>query len=205
MKLISIKRILKDDFPPEVQQWIGTLLFPLNTNIEHTSEILQKNVTLTDNIAAEVKTIQVVGSSMITGNSTAGSNLITNASYYQAIIDGATYGVSANQSINGLGLPPGTVITSVNGNTLTLSQNSSISQTGAKYLSGGFFPLNIQHTLSFRPTAVFISNVTDLQGNPTYIAEGVTPQWRLDSQNVIIDGISGLQAGRTYNITFVIL
>lgn len=205
MKPRYIKRIIRSDFPEEVQNWIDTLLYPLNSSIEQTNQILEKNVSLIDNIAADVRTFQVVGSSCISGNIIAGTNQITNSSYYNAVIDGVTYGIQANLPINGLGLPPGTTITSVSGSTITLSQISSITQSGAKFLAGGYYPLNIQHSLTFRPVSVFISNVTDLQGNPTYIAEGITPQWRLDGQNVLIDGISGLQAGRTYNITFVIL
>lgn len=205
MKPRYIKRIIKDDFPDDVKPWIDTLLYPLNSSIEQTSQILQKNISLIDNLAAEVRTLQIVGSSSITGNITQGSNVITNALYYQATIDGVNYGVHPGIAVNGLGLPPGTTITSVAGSTITLSQNSSISQTGAKYLAGGFFPLRISFNLSFRPNSVFISNVTDLQGNPTYITEGVTPQWRLEGNEIVVDGISGLQAGRTYNITFVIL
>jgi hypothetical protein len=205
MKPRYIKRIIKDDFPQEVRTWIDTLLYPLNASIEQNSQILQKNISLIDNLAAEVRTLQIVGSSLITGNSTEGSNIITDSVYYQAVIDGVNYGVQPGQPVAGLGLPPGTTVVSVSGSTITLSQNSNITQKNAKYQAGGFFPLRLSYNLSFRPTSVFVSNIADLQGNPTYISEGVTPQWRIEGRDIVIDGISGLEAGRSYNITFVIL
>lgn len=205
MKPRYTKRIRKDDFPTDVQKWIDILLYPLNAGISETSQILEKNISLYDNIAAEVKTLRIDGCSKITADSVIGSNTVTNAVYYSATIDGITYGPSAGQSFWGFGFPPGTTISSVSGSTIVLSQTSSITQSNANYLCGGFFPLTIAQTLSFRPSSVIISNITDLQGNPTYIAEGVTPQWRFDRNNIIIDGISGLQAGRAYNITFIIL
>lgn len=205
MKPRYIKRIIKDDFPLDVQEWIDTLLYPLNSNIEQNSQILSKNISLNDNIAADVRTLTVSGSSLITANSTEGSNVLLNAQYYQAVINDITYGPQVNQPIKGLDLPPGTFITSINAGTITLSQNSLVTQTNGKYQAGGNYPLTISYTLPFRPSSILISNITDLQGNPTYIMEGVTPQWRLDGNNVIIDSISGLEAGKSYNITFVIL
>jgi hypothetical protein len=205
MKPHSIKRINRQDFPVDVQSWIDILLYPLNANIEQNSLILQKNISLADNIAADVRVLQVAGCSEIKGNTTAGSNQITNASFYQATIDDVAQGVQVGQTIRGLGIPTNTVITAVSGSTVTLSNPCNLTQIGAGYLSGGFFPLRILYNLSFRPSSVIVSNITDLQGNPTFISSGVTPQWRLEEKEIIIDGISGLQAGKTYNITFLIL
>lgn len=205
MKPRSIKRINKQDFPPEVQAWIDILLYPLNASVEQTNIILSKNISLSDNIAAEVRVLRIEGCSEITASTTSGSNTLINASYYQSTIDGVNYGAQVGQAIWGLGIPPGTLITSVSGSSITMSQACTITQTNAGLLCGGFFPLRIAFTIDFRPSSVFISSVTDINGNPTYISSGVTPQWRLDGNEVVIDGISGLQAGRSYNITFVLL
>lgn len=205
MKPRYIKRINKQDFPPEVQQWIDTLLYPLNASIEQNGQILQKNISLSDNIAAETRPLQVVGCSEIKADTTSGSSELINATYYQATIDGVNYGVQVGQKVSGLGIPPGTTILSVSGSSITLSSPCTVTQKQAGILSGGFFPLRIAYTLEFRPSSVIISSVADINGNPTFISSGVTPQWRIEGREIVIDGISGLQAGRTYNITFVIL
>lgn len=81
MKPRYIKRISKRDFPEEVQKWIDILLYPLNASIEQTGAILEKNISLYDNLSANVRTIQVSGCSQIKGDTTQGSNTILNASY----------------------------------------------------------------------------------------------------------------------------
>lgn len=205
MKPHSIKRINRQDFPADVQSWIDILLYPLNANIEQNSLILQKNISLNDNIAVDVRTLQVAGCSEIKGNTQQGSAQITNASYYQATIDNVAQGVQVGQTIRGLGIPTNTTITAISNTTITLSNPCNLTQIGAGYLSGGFFPIRILYNLNFRPSSVIISNITDLQGNPTFISSGVTPQWRLEEKEVVIDGISGLQAGKNYNITFLIM
>ena len=205
MKPRYIKRINRGDFPPEVQEWIDTLLYPLNASIEQTGAILEKNISLYDNLSANVRTLEVVGCSQIKGDTTAGGTAITNASYYQATIEDKNYGAQIGQPIKGLGLANDTTITNIVGSTITLSKPCNYTQKEAEFLSGGFFPVRIAHTLDFRPSSVIISNIIDLEGNPTFISSGVTPQWRLENKEVVIDGISGLQAGRTYSVTFVIL
>lgn len=205
MKPRYIKRISKRDFPEEVQKWIDILLYPLNASIEQTGAILEKNISLYDNLSANVRTLQVSGCSQIKGDTTQGSNTILNASYYQATIEGKNYGVQIGQPIKGLGLANDTTITNIVGSTITLSKPCNYTQKEAEFLSGGFFPVRIAYTLDFRPSSVIISNITDLEGNPTHISSGVTPQWRLENKEVVIDGISGLQAGKTYSVTFVIL
>ena len=123
----------------------------------------------------------------------------------QATIDNVAQGVQVGQTIRGLGIPTNTTITAISNTTITLSNPCNLTQIGAGYLSGGFFPIRILYNLNFRPSSVIISNITDLQGNPTFISSGVTPQWRLEEKEVVIDGISGLQAGKNYNITFLIM
>lgn len=205
MKPRYIKRIIKEDFPPEIQEWIDTLLYPLNQNIEQFNDILDKNVTLNDNIIAAFKQLTITGCSMIKGDTVAGSNLIQNASYYQATIEGVNYGLQEGQSIQGVGLNSGTTVISVAGSNVGLSQNALYAQTGADFMVGGNFPLTFSHGLTVRPSVVLIVKVDDTSPLQALQTQAFSAQWDLDGNNVIVKAIPGLQAGRQYKVTFLIL
>lgn len=60
-KLTNIKRIIKEDFPSEVQKWIDKLLVPLNNSITQVTFALTNQLTLSDNMLAVVKEITLKG------------------------------------------------------------------------------------------------------------------------------------------------
>jgi hypothetical protein len=58
-KIPNLKRIITEDFKPEVQSWIGKLLQPLNTFMEAVSTALNKGLTIADNFDGQVTTITI--------------------------------------------------------------------------------------------------------------------------------------------------
>jgi len=60
-RLPSIKRIVAEDFPSEVQKWVGKLLQPLNSFFESTHAALGKGLTVADNFDGMLKTVEVSG------------------------------------------------------------------------------------------------------------------------------------------------
>lgn len=56
-KIPQIKRLVTEDFQ-EQKSWINKLFLPLNTFMESVFSALNKNLTITDNMAAEVKVVQ---------------------------------------------------------------------------------------------------------------------------------------------------
>lgn len=58
-RLSNIKRIIKEQLPSDVQKWIDTLLFPLNNAIAQFTSALTNSLTITDNLAGNVKTFKL--------------------------------------------------------------------------------------------------------------------------------------------------
>lgn len=209
MKLTGIKRIIKEDFPPEIQKWIDTLLYPLNQNIEQTKEALTQNLNIEDNLLATVKTLTLDGTSVITANSTAGSAVLTNPVYYNATIANPTlggqetYGVQVGQKIDGVGITEGTTIAKV-GATITLSSPVQYTQTNGEFVAGGKFPFKFTHGLTVRPTIVLVAKIVDTVALKAPLARGVFVHWDLEGDNIVIKALTGLQAGKRYNVSFLI-
>lgn len=203
MKPGGIKRIIKEDFPVEVQKWIDTLLYPLNQNLEQTKLILDKSVTFNDNILATFKTLTLDGSTVLTANSTAGSAVLTNPAYYQATIEDKTYGVQPNLKVAGDGVLPGTFIDKI-GTTVTLTQPVQYTQTNGEFIVGGMYPFKFSHGLSVRPSVVLVVKVEELTPLKPPLANAVFAHWDLDGDNVVLKAVSGLQAGKRYKLTFLI-
>ncbi len=61
-KLPTIKRITDEGFPAEVRKWLTRLTGPLNQFMEQVSGALNRNLTVNDNFAGEIKTITLDGS-----------------------------------------------------------------------------------------------------------------------------------------------
>ena len=205
MKTHYIKRIIKEDFPPKVQEWIDTLLYPLNQNIEQFNEIFSHNVNLSDNIQSTLKTVTISGSSPLRGDTVAGSATISNPAFYQASINGNLYGVQQGLAIQGVGIFTGTAISTATDTAVTLTQACQYTQKGAEFLVGGNFPITFTHGLKVKPSVVLIVKVDDQISPQTYQTQAFCPQWDVNNDNVVIKAISGLQSGRTYKITFLVL
>jgi hypothetical protein len=58
MKLPTFKRIVSEEFP-EQRKWLPKLIAPLNSFLEQVTQGLNKNITVQDNLDAEIKTITV--------------------------------------------------------------------------------------------------------------------------------------------------
>lgn len=203
MKPGGVKRFLKEDFPAEVQQWIDTLLYPLNQNIEQTNLILDGNVTFQDNILASIRTFTLDGTSVVTADSTAGSSVLTNPTYYQATVGDAVYGIQPNYKVAGDGVLPDTFVQSV-GSTITLTQPIQYTQTNGEFIVGGTFPFKFLHGLPVRPTVVLVVKVEEITPLKPPLARSVTAHWDLDGNQVVLKNVTGLQAGKRYKVTFLV-
>lgn len=60
MKIPKLARLLAEDFADQTG-WIEKLIGPLNSYSEFVSSALAKGLTLTDNMAADIKTVEVSG------------------------------------------------------------------------------------------------------------------------------------------------
>jgi hypothetical protein len=203
MKPGGIKRIIKEDFPAEIQKWIDTLLYPLNQNIEQTKLILDKNLTFEDNILASIRTLTLDGTSLLIADSTADSNVLTNPSYYQATIDGTVYGIQPNLKVDGEGVLPDTLIAIV-GTNITLSLPVQYTQTKGEFVVGGSFPFKFAHGLTVRPSVVMVAKIEDTAILKAPLTRGVFVQWDLSGDSIVIKALTGLQAGKRYKVTFLI-
>jgi hypothetical protein len=59
-RLPPIQRLVTEDFP-EQKKWLGKLLQPLNQFMESIYSTLNKNITIADNLAADIRTIELDG------------------------------------------------------------------------------------------------------------------------------------------------
>lgn len=60
-KIPPLRRFLAEDFPTEVQKWIGALLTGVNNYFEQNTSALNKGLTITDNFAGAIKTAEIDG------------------------------------------------------------------------------------------------------------------------------------------------
>lgn len=60
-KLPLTYKLILEDFPKEVRNWAGKLLYPINTFFESVYAALNKGLTFTDNFDAQLKHITVDG------------------------------------------------------------------------------------------------------------------------------------------------
>lgn len=60
-RLPTQKRITVEGFPDEVRKWIPKLLEPLNRFMEEINRALNRNLTLNENMAAQIRTVVVDG------------------------------------------------------------------------------------------------------------------------------------------------
>lgn len=64
--LPSIKRFLVDDYPTDIQKWIGTLLYPLNLLMNTIFQNLTNGITFSQNMLAQINTLSVSGANPTT-------------------------------------------------------------------------------------------------------------------------------------------
>ena len=57
--LNNIKRIIKEQLPPDVQKWIDVLLIPINNFISQATYALTNQLTFTDNFLATIKQVTI--------------------------------------------------------------------------------------------------------------------------------------------------
>lgn len=202
-KLTNVKRIFKEQFPPAVQAWIDQLLLPLNNAIAQFTFAFNNNLTLSDNMVAVTKTLSITGATTITCDMVSGASTLTNCRFYQYNAPNVTpgYGVQNNQAVQGIGIAPSTTIQSISGTNIVISNPCTATQLGARVLSGGAFPFTFQHGLSTKPTILLLDSVTETSASPPTLMEGVFVDWSVNGANIIINNITGLVAGRTYNVT----
>jgi hypothetical protein len=60
------QRITSEDFKQKDQELVAQMSDPINTYIEQLNEILNKNLTFSDNFRGELKTVEVVGGTPFT-------------------------------------------------------------------------------------------------------------------------------------------
>jgi hypothetical protein len=59
MKISSNKRFVTEEFPEAIRSWIGKLISPLNSFIEQVYQTLSKNMTLADNLKAQLYQVSI--------------------------------------------------------------------------------------------------------------------------------------------------
>lgn len=57
-KIKGIKRLMRNEFPKEVQEWIDVLLTPLNEALDSVMSSLRNKLTSLDNFYVEIKTFE---------------------------------------------------------------------------------------------------------------------------------------------------
>ena len=63
MKLPPITRIIVEDFPSSVQEWISKLIDPLNNFMRVVKTGVDKGITVNDNLSGAIKTITITPTS----------------------------------------------------------------------------------------------------------------------------------------------
>lgn len=59
MKIQGTNKIVLEDMPSEHRSWLGKLISPLNQCLESVYAILRNNVSIADNMASQITTIQL--------------------------------------------------------------------------------------------------------------------------------------------------
>ncbi len=130
-RIPPIKRLSTEDFKDQTS-WIGKLLTPLNEFMSTTVAALNRGLTFSDNLAAQVKTL-----------------------------------------------------------TITASADA--------------YPLKFLCTLNSRPQGLWIVSVRDHASTPLTLTTAVFADWDYANGQVIINNITGLTAGRKYDICVIII
>lgn len=59
--LPPIQRLVLEDFPTDERKWLGKLLQPVNQFFESVYSALNRNLSLADNLSADVRTVELDG------------------------------------------------------------------------------------------------------------------------------------------------
>lgn len=192
----SIRRLLVEDFPADQRTWIGKLLQVLNQFMDETGFALSKNVSLRENTYVQIKELEFIGNATILGTISSGSPNMTNVS--------STVSLTNGMLLTGDGIPLNTTISSIAGNTITMSANATSTSVGVLVVVGDHFPITFKYELSTRPVAVLLANISENVDNPSILTNAITIDWEYDGNNIIINHISGLKANQNYFASFLV-
>ncbi len=129
MIIQSFKRIIKSDYAQEFQQLVETLGNSINIAFDNINNVLNRNVSLKDNIACTLKTVQLTVNDNGTPNSTITINL--------ASVNAKAIGASVINVVN--------------------STSASTIPTGQPFIN-----------FSQNNNTVIVNNITNLQKGNTY-------------------------------------
>lgn len=182
-KMPPLRRITAEDFK-EQASWIEKLIQPINSYFEANSQALNKGLTIGDNFAGAIKTVELNGVfplavtwglalrpvSVLVGNvqRSDGSPTYTVATVAGTLTSGSnvitgvssTSGIHYDHLVAGTGIPTNTRVVSISGTSITLSANATAAGS---------------QTLSFS------------------VCEAVQVQWSFNQNGQLqIDGVTGI-------------
>lgn len=196
MRLRSIKRLIREEFPEEVRSWIDKLLSTVNLFMEDVYRLHDKNINITDNLDGQVNSFTFDGSVIIEGNTVTSANSITNVQFNAS-------GAVPGQVISGPGIAAGTRVSSVSGTTINITTTPLTASTNANFTVGGSFPITFRYNRPTKPQIVCVGQIQNQSGE--IITNPVMVNWSFVDGSVIINNITGLRAGDKYLITLMTL
>lgn len=121
---INLTRIIMEDFPQKYQDLLGKLLYRINSAFEQTSQALNNNLTVAENMAAQETVLDVLAP--INAN---------NPAYFKSNLKGTCRGIICVEAITNSGIPPtGTPFLSfeMSGNNIKVSNITNLTD-GSRY------------------------------------------------------------------------
>lgn len=152
-KIPPASRLVTEDYPDQ-SSWIDKLLVPINTYFERNSAALNQGLTINDNFAGRILTVELDGNfpvrvtwplrskpvSVLVGDwsrkdgaqrdvvATTTGNLTSGSNSIVSVA--STTGIRAGLLVTGTGIPTDTYVNSKSGSTVTISENATASGTG---------------------------------------------------------------------------
>ena len=170
-QLPQLKRLLIEDFPDQ-QEWISKLILPLNEFMQNVINALNRDLTLSDNLRANLKTLRITGSSTVSGDIYADSNVIFRPSSLEGLV--------AKLPVENENIPAGTTVSSIftnefidAANTTAVGTNditgisSTVNYIEGQPISGPGIPINSTVYSIVSGTAIKINNLLIAGGSAT--------------------------------------
>lgn len=233
MKKPDFRPLAKEDFAEA--PWIDRLIRPLNTVLGALVSGVQNGLTLSENLNAEIKTLDVTLRDDWIAPTLAGTwanvgGTAAPAGYRRdgqiVTLRGALAGGAGTVFTLPDGYRPTTdlsfaVASGVAGTATTVSVTTAgvvAFGGGVGSLSGvtfhaagraagnGAFPVKFKTKITGSVAGVVILRCVELDKRNEYLVHGsLSAQWKKDGESLLLEGVSGLTGGRTYRLTLLAL
>lgn len=196
-----LTKLQLEDVPSKEREWMGKIIAPLNDFISATVAAMSRDLTFTQNIAAQIKELLITPAA---SNFTSDGDTTNGSSYISSIV---TTNILPGQAVSGTGIPADTYVVQVLKTAIVLSQAATATNAAETLTFTGHnaCPIKFACSLKTRPVFVRVGSVMEASASPAPLATPIEVlDWEFtQNREIQINSISGLLPGQKYRITFI--